>query len=152
MSVIRRPPARLSSFTPRPPSYKVLHHVLCAFVTLALLSTALSTMMAKRIPSLLILLIVYLVSLAGTTGIKNENNSPAIETQTVDDELDDVAQIENVPAISKSNTTDILQRALQKAIGGGVPGAVAGVIQVLGLMWLVRYFFLQSKKITTYVY
>ena len=35
---------------------------------------------------------------------------------------------------------DIFQKACSKAIGGGVPGAVAGVVQVLSLMWLVRTF------------
>lgn len=32
---------------------------------------------------------------------------------------------------------EILSKALHRAIGGGVPGAIAGVIQVLSLMWLV---------------
>jgi hypothetical protein len=32
---------------------------------------------------------------------------------------------------------DILSKALNRAIGGGVPGAIAGVIQVISLMWLV---------------
>ena len=35
---------------------------------------------------------------------------------------------------------DIFHKACSKAIGGGVPGAVAGVIQVLSLMWLVSIF------------
>lgn len=33
----------------------------------------------------------------------------------------------------------IFQKALNKAIGGGVPGAIAGLVQVLSLMWLVSY-------------
>lgn len=39
--------------------------------------------------------------------------------------------------IRSSNTTEIFQRAIRKAIGGGIPGAIAGAVQVLGLMWLV---------------
>lgn len=41
-----------------------------------------------------------------------------------------------------NNGRDVFQKALSRAIGGGIPGAIAGVIQVLSLMWLVRGFFL----------
>ena len=34
---------------------------------------------------------------------------------------------------------DVIRKALNKAIGGGIPGAIAGVIQVLTLMWLVEF-------------
>ncbi|KAL7539638.1 hypothetical protein ACHAXR_009462 [Thalassiosira sp. AJA248-18] len=39
-----------------------------------------------------------------------------------------------LPANAKGR--DIFQKALKRAIGGGVPGAIAGVVQVLSLMWL----------------
>lgn len=47
--------------------------------------------------------------------------------------------------IARSET--VFRRALHKAIGGGVPGAVAGAVQVLSLMWLVsvRLFVRRSK-------
>mmetsp|Transcript_11722 Transcript_11722/g.24836 ORF Transcript_11722/g.24836 Transcript_11722/m.24836 type:complete len:183 (+) Transcript_11722:212-760(+) len=43
-------------------------------------------------------------------------------------------------AVKSSNSKsgkEIFQQALKRAIGGGIPGAIAGVIQVLALMWLV---------------
>mmetsp|Transcript_25987 Transcript_25987/g.53684 ORF Transcript_25987/g.53684 Transcript_25987/m.53684 type:complete len:477 (-) Transcript_25987:31-1461(-) len=42
-------------------------------------------------------------------------------------------------AVKSSNSKsgkEIFQQALKRAIGGGIPGAIAGVIQVLALMWL----------------
>lgn len=44
-------------------------------------------------------------------------------------------------AVKSSNSKsgkEIFQQALKRAIGGGIPGAIAGAIQVLALMWLVR--------------
>ncbi|KAL3910255.1 MAG: hypothetical protein SGILL_007765, partial [Bacillariaceae sp.] len=38
--------------------------------------------------------------------------------------------------IPTTNFKQILNKAIKKGIGGGVPGAIAGVIQVLALMWL----------------
>lgn len=40
------------------------------------------------------------------------------------------------PAAATKSGKDIFRNALKKAIGGGVPGAIAGVAQVLCLMWL----------------
>jgi len=42
---------------------------------------------------------------------------------------------ENI-SVSSSNGKGIFRKAIHKALGGGVPGAIAGVIQVLSLMWL----------------
>ena len=39
-------------------------------------------------------------------------------------------------SISSTNGKGILRKAITKGIGGGLPGAIAGVIQVLSLMWL----------------
>ena len=40
-------------------------------------------------------------------------------------------------AKKKGAGRDIFAKAFDRAIGGGIPGAVAGVIQGLALMWLV---------------
>mmetsp|Transcript_6996 Transcript_6996/g.17345 ORF Transcript_6996/g.17345 Transcript_6996/m.17345 type:complete len:393 (-) Transcript_6996:122-1300(-) len=37
---------------------------------------------------------------------------------------------------TEGKSREIFQKAFHKAIGGGVPGAIAGVVQVLSLMWL----------------
>ncbi len=44
----------------------------------------------------------------------------------------DEALIEN----NQTNFSEILKRAGKSGIGGGVPGALAGIVQVLSLMWL----------------
>jgi hypothetical protein len=87
------------------------------------------------------LLVLYQASLSGTTSL-DDNNSTYSEN---DHELLSGHKVDSIesksrkdaPAIIKGETNDIFQRAIQKAIGGGIPGAVAGVVQVLGLMWLV---------------
>ncbi len=40
------------------------------------------------------------------------------------------------PAAATKSGKEIFRSALKKAIGGGVPGAIAGAVQVLCLMWL----------------
>jgi hypothetical protein len=47
-------------------------------------------------------------------------------------------------AIATKSGKEIFQNALKKAIGGGIPGAVAGAIQVICLMWL--------RTVTNYQY
>ena len=42
----------------------------------------------------------------------------------------------NQSQLDESPSFPIFQNAFKKAIGGGIPGAVAGVVQVLSLMWL----------------
>jgi hypothetical protein len=85
---------------------------------------------------LLPLLVLCLTYQAGTASVDDEGNSTSYEH--------DEALTED--ALSNRNTNDIFQRAVQKAIGGGIPGAIAGLVQVLTLMWLVSfleyYFFL----------
>ena len=38
---------------------------------------------------------------------------------------------------TNKKTKDIFHKAFSKAMGGGITGAIAGVVQVLALMWLV---------------
>jgi len=38
---------------------------------------------------------------------------------------------------TNTKTKDIFHKAFSKAMGGGITGAIAGVVQVLALMWLV---------------
>ena len=49
-----------------------------------------------------------------------------------------------------SNIRQIFKKAWRKALGGGVPGAVAGVIQVLLLMWLRTVINYQSRYGTSF--
>ena len=50
------------------------------------------------------------------------------------------------PSFTRTKTTkaktgkEIFRQALQRAMGGGIPGAIAGAVQVLSLMWLVSHF------------
>ena len=37
---------------------------------------------------------------------------------------------------TKNDSSTVLHKALKRAMGGGLPGAIAGIIQVLSLMWL----------------
>ena len=46
------------------------------------------------------------------------------------------AYVVQTGALSKLTGSHIFQKAAKKAIGGGISGAIAGVIQVLTLMWL----------------
>ncbi len=39
---------------------------------------------------------------------------------------------------ASNKTKEIFHKAFSKAVGGGITGAIAGVIQVLSLMWLVN--------------
>jgi hypothetical protein len=38
---------------------------------------------------------------------------------------------------ASSKTKEIFHKAFSKAVGGGITGAIAGIVQVLSLMWLV---------------
>ena len=52
-----------------------------------------------------------------------------------------------VPFLRKradKKTREIFRKACSKALGGGITGAIAGIIQVLSLMWLVRSLLLRS--------
>ena len=46
---------------------------------------------------------------------------------------------------------EIVQNAIKKAIGGGVPGAIAGAVQVLCLMWLRTVINYQYRYGSTFV-
>ena len=67
-------------------------------------------------------------SLRSKTAIPATNNS----SNHIQSQLDESP----TTAAAKSGGKDIFQHAFKKAIGGGIPGAVAGVVQVLSLMWL----------------
>jgi len=85
-----------------------------------------------------LLALLCISNLCGTTSL-NAKNLTAVELQHVDLRTSDYfQQKESTSILAKSKfTNEIFQRAIVKAIGGGVPGAIAGVVQVLGLMWLV---------------
>lgn len=82
---------------------------------------------------LLLLLLLCLSSLAGTASLTIDVQEDELDEEADDDVFDSLDEA----AIGRSNANDIFQRALKKAIGGGITGAIAGIVQVLGLMWLV---------------
>ena len=96
-----------------------------------------STRMTNRPSVLLLLLFLCLSSLAGTTSLNEDHPTVDIQEHELSEDADDDVFASDESAIGRSNTNDIFQRALQKAIGGGITGAIAGIVQVLGLMWLV---------------
>lgn len=63
------------------------------------------------------------------TNLKPTTNGSSVPASVHSDE-------EPTPAAATKSGKDIFRSALKKAIGGGVPGAVAGAVQVLCLMWL----------------
>jgi len=64
---------------------------------------------------------------------KNKNDSYIKQQQQP---LEEIIEKGTTTTTAKSKNKSIFQKACSKAIGGGIPGAVAGVIQVLSLMWL----------------
>lgn len=68
----------------------------------------------------------------------NSTKSSLRATPAVNNSLNHVqSQLDESPTTAvKSRRKDIIQNAFKNAIGGGIPGAVAGVVQVLSLMWL----------------
>lgn len=50
-----------------------------------------------------------------------------------------------------SNFRQILRKAWRKALGGGIPGAIAGIIQVVLLMWLRTVINYQSRYGTSFL-
>lgn len=50
----------------------------------------------------------------------------------------------------KASLNDILIKAGKKGLGGGIPGALAGVVQVMTLMWLRTIINYQSRYGTTF--
>ena len=77
--------------------------------------------------------LLLLLCLCDTASLNESNTSePLVPSEHV--QLHVATEDEPV----KRSPQDLFHRAVQKAIGGGVPGAIAGVVQVLGLMWLVR--------------
>lgn len=69
---------------------------------------------------------------AASRKLANKNSATAAAGKT--------AFLRKASSIQKSEDgskgKDIFHKAFKKAIGGGIPGAIAGVIQVLSLMWL----------------
>jgi hypothetical protein len=66
-----------------------------------------------------------------------ENNSTesSLRSKTATPAANDSLKHVHSAQLDKSAPT-IFQNAFKKAIGGGIPGAIAGVVQVLSLMWL----------------
>ena len=107
--------------------------------------------MARR---LLLVLLLCLSHLCGTASLNDSNSSePVVHSEHAQLHV----ATEDAPAPVKRSPHDLLHRAVQKAIGGGVPGAIAGVVQVLGLMWLVRNHYMfhvfhrPINKMTTFI-
>ena len=58
---------------------------------------------------------------------------------------------DEAPAAAPKSGKEIVQNAIKKAIGGGVPGAIAGAVQVLCLMWLRTVINYQYRYGSTFV-
>ena len=54
------------------------------------------------------------------------------------------------PMVSKMTLNQILIKAGKRGLGGGLPGAIAGVVQVLTLMWMRTIINYQSRYGTTF--
>ena len=65
---------------------------------------------------------------------------------------DDESSNAAVAAKEKPSLNQILVRAGIRGLGGGIPGALAGVVQVLALMWLRTTANYQSRYGTTFAY
>jgi hypothetical protein len=78
------------------------------------------------------------------TLLENNSTKSSLRTKTTipaaNNSLNHVVQSQlhesPITTVKKSLGKEIFQNAFKKAIGGGIPGAVAGVVQVLSLMWL----------------
>ena len=67
-------------------------------------------------------------------GIPPLNNNTDVKIQSTNTHL---RKSDSTKKISSSSSNGKgFRKAIHKALGGGVPGAIAGVIQVLSLMWL----------------
>ncbi|KAL3800631.1 hypothetical protein HJC23_006093 [Cyclotella cryptica] len=108
---------------------------------------ALST--SRRIilsPWLLVLLLLFCLHTSSlTTSVDDDDDegdlaSPSLphhlEIDAIESTIQHVPTPGDVVSHDITDSETIFRRALQKAIGGGLPGAVAGAVQVLSLMWL----------------
>jgi len=76
---------------------------------------------------------------AASSLLRKNNNDSTIQPQQpqpLEDIIKEGTTITATTTTTKSKNKSIFQKACSKAIGGGIPGAIAGVIQVLSLMWL----------------
>ena len=79
------------------------------------------------------------------------NSSTKLKATTTTSSSPASASSDEAPAEATKSGKEIFQNALKKAIGGGVPGAVAGVVQVLCLMWLRTVINYQYRYGSTFI-
>mmetsp|Transcript_13318 Transcript_13318/g.21858 ORF Transcript_13318/g.21858 Transcript_13318/m.21858 type:complete len:400 (-) Transcript_13318:3414-4613(-) len=79
------------------------------------------------------------------------NSSTKLKATTTTRSSPASASSDEAPAEATKSGKEIFQNALKKAIGGGVPGAVAGVVQVLCLMWLRTVINYQYRYGSTFI-
>jgi hypothetical protein len=117
--------------------------------------------MALRLPrkptclSFLLLLLVFLGSFQ--VPLASNIRVGAAESSTQVDIIDDEGTTQPPPIPSAPETirrrmtlNDVLINAGKRGLGGGVPGAIAGVIQVFTLMWVRTIINYQCRYGTTF--
>ena len=62
-----------------------------------------------------------------------------------------ISKLKKQPPFEKLTLNQIMYRAGKRGLGGGIPGAIAGAIQVLSLMWLRTIINYQSRYGTTFL-
>ncbi len=79
-------------------------------------------------------------------GVSLEENADENESQT-ENETDSHRSLESQPIheAKQQSIREIFRKAGRKALGGGLPGAAAGVVQVFTLMWLRTTINYQSR-------
>lgn len=88
----------------------------------------------------LIILLVQAVPAAVERASSNDNETKKIDFDDGSMSANDVSQLEY-----RSSIGQVLRKAGRKAVGGGFPGAVAGIVQVITLMWLRTVINYQSR-------
>ena len=79
---------------------------------------------------LFFVLIILLVQAVPVAASSNDNETKKIDFDDGSMSANDVSQLEY-----RSSIGQVLRKAGRKAVGGGFPGAVAGIVQVITLMW-----------------
>jgi Mitochondrial carrier protein len=83
--------------------------------------------------------------------IDDQNVRTAHNTTILPGSVAQDRSLSSEPAAVPYNLGKILRKACNKALGGGIPGAIAGVIQVVALMWLRTVINHQARYGTSFV-
>eukprot|EP00980_Cylindrotheca_fusiformis_P030989 scaffold25694_cov127-Cylindrotheca_fusiformis.AAC.20 len=97
-------------------------------------------------------LIVLVCALLGSIQVPLASTTAVAESTHIEAVNDEEATQRSREASTRSrmNLNDVLIKAGKRGLGGGVPGAVAGVVQVIALMWLRTIINYQCRYGTTF--